>query len=381
MSFQRVLFAAMGVVLSTLLVLAVGEIGLRVLYPNRAPRTPDAEELAFEFNESYLVALKKSINKEFPGQQSVSWRTNEDGFRGEPLRHADKRVMVYGDSNVLARFSALVDSYPAQLAMELSRGLALDVEVVNAGVVGFGPDQSLLKMEDELDRFRPDLVVFHIFADNDFGDLIRNRLFDVDDQGGLVATSHPREPDVRFTGESPFWSSLLLVRAVRKVLDSYWNESNLQSHFEVYQRGEPQVASHFTDMYDTDLALYPELPSSIAKRALMDAVLQRARDVTASRSLELLVVVQPATFDLTTNMTPNYEDFSAVESYSPSNLTRFATESAERANLSVLNLFDSFRDNDPAQLFFTHGDNHWNERGQALAAREVARFIIERNLL
>jgi hypothetical protein len=141
------------------------------------------------------------------------------------------------------------------------------------------------------------------------------------------------------------------------------------------------VASHFTDMYDTDLALYPELPSSMAKRALMTAVLERARDVTASRKLELLVVVQPATFDLTTNLTPNYEVFSAVESYSPSNFTRFATESAERANLPVLNLFDSFRDNDPARLFFTHGDNHWNDRGQALAARELARFIIERDLL
>ena len=378
---QRVLFAAIAVAFSMLLVLAIAEIGLRVLYPKRAPSTPDVEELAFEFNESYLVALKKSISKEFPNQEDVSWRTNEDGFRGEPLRHADARVMVYGDSNVLARFSTLADSYPAQLAMELSRGLALDVEVINAGVVGFGPDQSLLKMEDELDRFRPDLVVFHIFADNDFGDLIRNRLFDVDDQGRLVATSHSRQPDMRFTGESPFWSSLLLVRAVRKVLDSYWNASNLQNHFEVYQRGEPQVASHFTDMYDTDLALYPELPSSMAKRALMSAVLERARDVTASRKLELLVVVQPATFDLTTNMTPNYEVFSAVESYSPGNLTRFATESAERANLPVLNLFESFRDNEPAELFFTHGDNHWNDRGQALAAREVARFIIERDLL
>ena len=97
--------------------------------------------------------------------------------------------------------------------------------------------------------------------------------------------------------------------------------------------------------------------------------------------MEILVVVQPATFDLMTNMTPNYENFPAVESYRPTNLTRFASESAEGANLAVLNLFDSFRDNDPEKLFFEHADNHWNDRGQALAAREVARFIIERKLL
>ena len=79
----------------------------------------------------------------------------------------------------------------------------------------------------------------------------------------------------------------------------------------------------------------------------MSAVLQRAREVAESRKVEILVVVRPATFDLTTNMTPNYEDSSAVESYRPTNLTRFASESAEGANLAVLNLFDSFRDNDP----------------------------------
>jgi hypothetical protein len=381
MSLQRVLFAAIAVALSTLSVLVAAEIGLRILYPKRVPRTPDVEELAFEFNESYLVALKKSISKEFPGQQAVSWKTNKDGFRGEPLRHADSRVMVYGDSNILARFSSLSDSYPAQLATQLSSGLERDVEVVNAGVVGFGPDQSVLKMEDEIDRFRPDLVVLHIFADNDFGDLIRNRLFDLDEKGRLVLTSYERQPDIRFSGETPFWSSLLLVRGLRKVLDSYWNEWNLKKHFEVYFAGGEQVASHFTDMYDTDLALYPESPSALAKRALMTGVLQRAREATESRKIDLLVVVQPSTFDLTTNMTPNHQDFSLVESYRPSNLTRFASESAERANLEVLNLFDSFRDNDPGQLFFTHGDNHWNERGQALAAREVARFILERNLL
>src|SRR5439155_6628510 len=69
------------------------------------------------------------------------------------------------------------------------------IEVINAGVDGFGPDQSLLRFEQEVDVYQPDIVVFHIFADNDFGDIIRNRLFDVDPSGALVKTMHVRTID------------------------------------------------------------------------------------------------------------------------------------------------------------------------------------------
>lgn len=366
---------------STALVLVVAEFGLRLIYPSRVARSVDLSRISFEFNDSYLVALKKSWPKESPGEAAPRWRSNRDGFRGSELRRADSRVMVYGDSNVMARFSATDDTFTGQLANRLGSALSRDVEVINAGVVGFGPDQSLLKLQDEIDRYQPDLVVLHIFADNDFGDLIRNRLFELDDRGRLVETRHPRHPDPHFSGESPFWSSLLIVRAVRKLLDPYWNASRLRSEFEVYRSGGEQVFSHFADLYDTDLALYPDSPSARAKRMLMDAVLQRAGQLAEERGVELMVVVQPATFDLTTNLSPNFKDFSAVESYRPSNLTRFATESAEKAGLPVVSLFEPFRQNDPAQLYFPESDNHWNDRGQALAAREVASFILERELL
>ncbi len=248
MSLRRALFAALSVALSISLVVALAELGLRWLFPERVASAAPPADPAFEFNESYLVALKKSMTKEYRGKDSIVWHTNKDGYRGDELRQADARVIVYGDSNVLARFSTLEDSFPAQLGSRLSSGLGRDVEVINAGVVGFGPDQSLLKMEDEIDRVRADLVVLHIFADNDFGDLLRNRLFERDAQGRLVETAHARRPDPVFRGESTVGSSLLLVRAVGKLLDSYWNETQLTREFDIYRSGGEQVISHFSDI-------------------------------------------------------------------------------------------------------------------------------------
>lgn len=377
----RVFFVALTVVMSTVFVVVVAEIGLRLVFSSGVSQVVDPSEVAFEFHDRYLVALKNSVTKTFPGEETISWRSNRDGFRGEELRDADSRVMVYGDSNVMARFSSRENSFVGQLGQHLSADLSRDIEMVNAGVVGFGPDQSFLKIQSDLDRFRPDLVVLHIFADNDFGDSVRNRLFDLDAEGRLVETRHPRRPDPRFTGDWPFWSSLFLVRAYRKIFDPYWNASTLTGDFENYRSGGEQVASHFSDVFDADLALYPDSPQSRAKRALMDAILRELASWVASKDVALVVVVQPATFDLTTNMSPNFENFASVASYRPTNLSSFATASAEAADIPVVNLFEVFRSNDPSELYFKDSDNHWNDRGQALAAREVANFIVENDLL
>ena len=44
-----------------------------------------------------------------------------------------------------------------------------EVFVCLGDVVGYGPDQATLRMNDELPRYQPDVVVLGVFAGNDFG--------------------------------------------------------------------------------------------------------------------------------------------------------------------------------------------------------------------
>ena len=164
------------------------------------------------------MGLKRGVSKTFErrpanGGDTVHWQTNDASFRGRELRsNPGTRVIVYGDSNIQARFSHLDQSFPQRLERHLQASSGGDVEVINAGVVGFGPDQCLIRLSSDIDEHDPDVVVFHVFADNDFGDVVRNRLFELDANGALVRTNQRATLDQ--TLES---SRLLITRAARKI--------------------------------------------------------------------------------------------------------------------------------------------------------------------
>jgi hypothetical protein len=265
--------------------------------------------VAFQSHPRYLVGLKPNLHDRTFKRESkqgaviTHWNTNAVSFRGPNIQDkSGVRIIVYGDSNIFARFSNLEDTFPYQLEHALKGLTKRSIEVLNAGVPGFGPDQSLLRFEEEVEIYKPDIIVFHVFADNDWGDLIRNRLVVRDSQGRLMWTHREGEVDIclRWSGcggllkepvlgvISRWASSLLIVQAgtklVRmvgflpasepssdKVINYYLNMS--EQEFTAFRGDDGQATSHFIDHYDYDLALLPSLASSQEKVLLMDALL------------------------------------------------------------------------------------------------------------
>jgi hypothetical protein len=132
-----------------------GELSLRAAFPDKVPkaRTPVQIEVAFEPHPVYLISLKPNLERTFRrsaknGQVITHWNTNSASFRGPEIKEKHgTRIIVYGDSNIFARFSNLEDTFPFQLQEVLRRATGKTIEVINAGVPGFGPDQSLLRFE------------------------------------------------------------------------------------------------------------------------------------------------------------------------------------------------------------------------------------------
>ncbi len=377
----------------TFVLLLTAEFMLRLSYPDDA-RQPNS--IAFAFHSDYLVTLKSNMEKTFPrrpinGGNNIVWRTNSAGFRGPELRNdAESRVIVYGDSNIQARFSSFTNTFAEQLRQHLHSSTAKDVEVINAGVVGFGPDQSLLRFRTEVDVYHPDLVVVHIFADNDFGDPIRNRLFELTDAGQLVETTLPRTPDRVLLPDN--LSSFRLVKAFRRIGqmffttendadDSYYCESVINDEFATYHDSRPKAFSHFADHYDSDVALFPESDSARTKMQLLDQLLLQFQRLADSKNTDLLVVIQPSARDITSNHRPNHHDFLSYDTYDPANMTQAVDRILNTHNIHGVNLWSTFERNDPDSLYFKGGDNHWNDAGQRLAARQVAEYIVTHSLL
>ena len=393
------------IVAITLIFVILSEGFLRILFPHVGPKNS-----AYDFHPDYLVTLKPNVEKTFfgllaNGNTAVRWQTNAEGFRGAPLEeNPDLKIMVYGDSNVQARFSSLKDTFPHRLETGLESRLGKNVDVINAGVIGFGTDQSLPQFRNEAEVYRPDIVIFHVFADNDFGDLLRNRLFELAPDGKLVETPGMRKllegektmlvPDANAIS---LWSSLYLVQVARNFKKNLtWfifrpdsDQDNPaksdqilrylaatgEAEYAVYRDRKPRRFSVLADHYDLDVATDIESESARVKIALMDRVLRQARDFAASKNIEFVVLIQPSSLDLTENISPNHGDLAKFSGYRRTNISSAVEKICRRAGIGRINLFDIFMRNDPKTLYFKKANTHWSPRGQALAAEATADYL------
>lgn len=410
-----------GYVRDTLIILGItgsilisGELVLRAVYGSQQAVLPDDRnaEIAFQPHPVYLAGLKPNLrDRTFRrwtehGPVITHWSTNAASFRGAEIKEkTGVRIIVYGDSNIFARFSDIEDTFPYQLEQMLRSTITKSVEVLNGGVPGFGPDQSLLRFEQDIDVYSPDVVVFQVFADNDFGDLIRNQLFTQDLEGHLVRISRENDMDVDpcfrqtacgvqedVSSAARRWaSSLLVVQAGKKtmkliglldemsqptpetVIKHYLEMSELE--FEFYVKGKRRSTSHFVDHYDYDVALFPDWLSSRVKVRLMEAVVLLAYQTAQVRGVKFLLLVEPSSRDLTTNLRPNYENMKIYSGYRKRNLSGAVAEIAKKYMIPFVDLYDVFLKNNPSELYWHDTDDHWSNAGQRLAAFHVATFL------
>lgn len=388
----------------TAVLLVIVEFSLRLVFPEKEEKEIDLTVLAYEHDANTIISLKPNITKEFKnndlnGGEVITWQTNSLGYRGEEIAEKEGyRIVVYGDSNVQARFSRLDNTFTKKLEQSLKNKIS-KVEVINGGLVGAGPDQSLLRFINEENDLKPDMVILHIFADNDYGDIVRNRLFEIDANGQLSKTSYEIKRDQQISQQESsiisYLNSLLITRAMLKLVAQ--DESNLsrdekvdttikkleiQSELEFlnYKNGAERSVSHFADHYDFDLATNPEGEAARAKVLLMYKILEKAKFEAGRKNIKLLIVVQPSVFDvLTENTTLSRNDLSRYEKYDYKNLTDPVNGICKSLGLHCVNLIDDFLNNNSEQLYLKE-DNHWSDKGQALSARVTSQYILNNML-
>jgi hypothetical protein len=144
---------------------------------------------------------------------------DEDGMRVNPNQCASEDaidVLVVGDSNIAGFFLSDSETLGAKIT---AKSLESDqcIKVDTFGVSGFGPDQSLFAIAELTKDTTYDYVVFHVFADNDLGDLIRNNNY-VDDVLINSGYCFPKRPILE---------RFLTFKAIRKVMYMVGSNINL----------------------------------------------------------------------------------------------------------------------------------------------------------
>ena len=360
------------------------EVGVRVVLG-------DSLAALYEFDPELLHrpragATRVFIRNEINGGHWIRTATNEQGFRGPKLRQppGSPRVVIYGDSFIMAEYAEPQVTFAAQL----ERKLGPDAEVINAGVSAFGPDQSLRRMQKTLKDLAPDHVVFSVYVGNDFGDLIRNGMYRVDSGGELIERELKLDAVAAQSDDSGTRGLMLSILFRRLTSQGEFPEFPDPENVEAKQalvedwlvRGKQAYARYNTrdpfaprdltgDHYDADVALEPSSPRAQDKVALLSAVLGEATRRTTELGVPITFLIIPSGIDVEPNNDAGAVDREAHPDYRPSNLTSLAERAA--AGAPVVNLFEPFsRSSEP--LYLRGGNDHWNARGQEIAASLVA---------
>lgn len=380
-------------VVSAAVAAGAGEALLRRLAPDRPS--------FYVFDPAALYRLRPGTRARYhypwmPPGEEVEVAINSRGFRGrEPAaRKSGARVVVYGDSFIEARSTRLEDTFTVRLEAGL-RERRGSVEVVNAGVSGYGPDQVVARLDSDLADLQPDLVVLALYAGNDGGDVVRDQIWTLDAGGGLRRGRPVLDEGIRSgLEERSGWRALATVRAASRLwaqrgdpgpaageeaasTESVLRECGQEYDDALHRPG--RVTNLFRDHYDADLAAWPRSDSARYKRRLLAEVLAEAGRRAAARSVPLLLVAIPAGSDISPNH-PHRVDGARFPEYRPQALTDAIEEIAAGAGLPLVNLFGPFHEHRDRVLFYPI-DGHWNAAAQALAARLVAERIAASGLL
>ena len=401
--------ASLALLLFALLVsLGIAEIVVR----NVLPVYPSI----YKLNDQYLYGFQPGAWSIFAhskenGGDKILVTINDFGYRGRDPREArgHPRIAVYGDSFIHAAFTRLEDTFAVQIEAALRTEHGVSAEVIPAGVPGYAPDQSSQRIEEEIDVIRPDLLIVALYAANDFGGLLRNKIFRLDENGELAENAFviSAESRKRFAEKRKLFdrgqliNHSMLVRVLKKVywawstgadgrkkagivnIDEYFDEALPLRHRE-YDRyiieGNNEVKIRGGSGYDADISLDPESASAVYKTALMAKVFERISQTAKRRSLPLVILVIPSPIDACEGY--DYQvDSRDYPAYDRRTLTNTLVTIAAQSGIPYFDLFPVFHKSECNDYFYHHGDDHWNALGQRVAAAEFSDFLVSEGFL
>jgi len=268
--------------------------------------------------------------------------------------------------------------------------------------VGYGPDQELRRMEQDLPALKPSLVIVAIYAGNDYGDLLRDKLYRLSSDGSLqdnrsVFLDDALTSYMRRSRSEPILRKI--VRAARFQLfgspDSAFDtgrearrarvDADLKQGIDEYRQyvieGDNAVHDLQMDPYSADVSLTPTSESARYKTAMMEQIIRRMGMTAAKNNAALVFLLIPAAIDVADEHEFGEVDPAKYPEYRRSTLTDILEQICQRNGLRAVNLFGPFWQLRAEALYLRLTEDHWNPRGQAYAAALMSEYLSAHNLV
>ena len=312
-----------------------------------------------------------------------AWRTNALGCNDRDHTEAKaagvRRVIVLGDSFNWA--GGLDGNYTRVLERRLAELTPdAEIELLNLGYPGTHPGEELALLRRDGMRFAPDLVLLGVAVGNDFLDAQPwRRVIPVG--GELTPIDLRREPVMMlfgapFTDRSHLWRFLAGRLAI------------LRLRLSARARGEHEATGGARLPDDAFHALERERMQVVARapnatiatgEATVFASIAAMHELTAAAGARLAVAAYPEPFQVDDELRD------AVLAETPASEDDFEWDRPQRTlrdycrahDLDYVDLLPAFRAaHDEGTAVYLHNEPHWNDAGQALAARELAPVVL-----
>jgi hypothetical protein len=347
---------------SLMLTVGLAEVAVRLISPQPTGIThQDRYGLALHYPgiTRYLPLYGHDVTF-----NSVGMRDREHSLEKPP---GVFRILLLGDSFTEALQVPFEASLPSLIERSLHERTGKRIEVINAGVSGWGTDDELRYLTEYGLKYRPDLVVVAMTLHNDISDNLRHDWHRV--ENGALVDQH-REPMSFLDYQVMQLKAYLATR-----FQTYQLWRRVRHGREIRQAGN-QLHSHVVQLFEVPT------PKPIAEGvALTDLLLQKLQAVAREGGAQVVLVLLPIRYQLADS---TFADFvrgagvpqTAMQIDKPQHMI---TPYADSLEIPVIDLLPRFRQwiADSTAPLYLEWDGHWNEAGHRLAAEVVSDGLVK----
>ena len=336
------------------------ELLLRFLYPQTLGVWGQTRDGLILLRPTFDVYLEKF---------GTHVQTNSHGFRdGEHdlgKSEGTLRILLLGDSFMEALQVEFADAFPSLLETQLRSLLGCQVEVINAGVSGWGTDDEVTYLIRKGREFHPDIVLFAVTLHNDISDNLEGR-YHTEEEGKLI--------------DKPLLVTPMLTHLGLEV------RSYLASHSHLYQIayqswksvGRPSAGVRLTNHV---IELMRNDQSDEVKRGwwITQRLLEKAGRLARTNGFNLAMFIIPTIYAADSG---SYSELISTQRLAASDFNRekpveTVLDILAQEGIWSINLLPEFRSRStaPGQQFYIPGDGHFNKEGHELAVSIVSREL------
>jgi lysophospholipase L1-like esterase len=357
-----------------------GELYPRLHYPterNFALHKPGVQVAGSPYGNFYSPPMLDSptLLDSVLARQPVNIQINSLGFR-ESSDIGGARIFALGDSFTFGWGVDATDSWPEILGREISQ------EVYNLGIHDASPRQELELLKYVLDKYatgvRPEKLVWMIYEGNDLEDDYSEVVYPyqgptevplfagtvIEAAESLVRTIRTQSIIYRVQRDQ-----IRLRKADRGPGDNPFQVDGVNLVYPLY-RSETLGPRLFYQYY-VELAGMPvSYVDTHWNRAGLEQVFEEMRTLAASQGFEVAVVFAPSAARL---HGPYFDEFPPI-SKRP-HFLEFVESLSAASGFSFVNLYTLMKPYAQTELLYFRDDDHFNQRGNALAADLIARQL------